>query len=163
MRRQLNSYDLLGDCYRVQKKYDLAEESLRDALRLDPTEYNVYLTLANVYFDNGKYDRALENLRKAIALDPKREYAYLGMAETYAKLNDFPRAIENQKILIKISPASERYYWLASYYHSNKDDAAAIDTLRKSIAIDPSYKDSYNLFRTVCEAGGGLDPLHQAA
>ena len=98
------SYDLLGDCYRVKKKYDLAEESLRDALRLDPTEYNVYVTLANVYFDNGKYDLALENLQKAIALDPKREYAYLGMAETYAKLNNFPRAIENQNIVIRISP-----------------------------------------------------------
>jgi tetratricopeptide (TPR) repeat protein len=154
----VKSYYLLGDCYRVQKKYDLAEETLRDALRLDPTEYNGYLTLANVYFDNGKYPLALEYLQKAIALDSKREYAYLGMAETYAKLKDFPRAIENQNILVKISPASDRYYWLASYYHSNKDDAAALDTLRKSIAIDPLYKYSYNLFRTVSEAGGGLDP-----
>lgn len=154
----VKSYYLLGDCYRVKKKYDLAEESLRDALRLDPTEYNGYLTLANVYFDNGKYDLALENLRKAITLDPKREYAYVGMAETYAKLNNFPRAIENQNIVVKMSPVANKYYWLASYYHSNKDDGAALDTLRKSIAIDPNYKYSYNLFRTVSEAGGGLDP-----
>lgn len=154
----LASYELLGECYRVKKKYDLAEESLRDALRLGPTEYNVYVRLANVYFDNEKYDLALENLQKAIALDSKREYAYLGMAETYAKLNNFPRAIENQKIVVSISPVANKYYWLASYYHSNKDDAAALDTLRKSIAVDPNYKYSYNLFRTVSEAGGGLDP-----
>ena len=154
----LDSYALLGESYRITKKYDLAEESLRDALRLGPTEYNVYVRLANVYFDNEKYDQALENLQKAIALDPKREYAYLGMAETYAKLKDFPRAIENQKIVVNISPVANKYYWLASYYHSNKDDAAALDTLRKSIAIDPGYKYSYNLFRTVSEAGGGLDP-----
>src|SRR5260370_33050884 len=154
----LASYELLGECYRIKKKYDLAEESLRDALRLGPTEYNVYVRLANVYFDNAKYDLALENLRKAIALDPKREYAYLGMAETYAKLNNFPRAIENQKIVVNISPVANKYYWLASYYHSNKDDAAALETLRKSIAIDPNYKYSYNLFRTVSEASGGLDP-----
>jgi tetratricopeptide (TPR) repeat protein len=114
--------------------------------------------LANVYFDNGKYDPALEYLRKAIALDPKREYAYHGLAETYAKLKDFPAAIENQNTLIKISPAADRYYWLASYYHSNKDDAPALDALRKSLAIDPTYRDSYDLFRTVSEAGGGLDP-----
>jgi len=153
----LASYELLGESYRRKGKYDLAEESLRDALRLGPAEYNVYVRLANVYFDNGKYDPALENLQKAIALDPKREYAYLGMAETYAKLKDFARAIENQKIVVNISPVANKYYWLASYYHSNKDDAAALDTLRKSIAIDPNYKYSYNLFRTVSEAGGGLD------
>ncbi len=154
----VEGYYVLGDCYRVQKKYDLAEESLRDALRLDPTEYNGYLTLANVYYDNGKYDPALEYLRKAIALDPKRENAYIGMGQTYAKLEDFPHAIENQNTLVKISPAAENYYWLASYHHSNKDDTAALDALRKSIATDPTYKDSYNLFRTVSEAGGSLDP-----
>jgi tetratricopeptide (TPR) repeat protein len=150
------SYELLGECYRIEKKYDLAAESLRDALRLGPTDYTVFVRLANVYYDNHQYAAALENLQKAIALDPKQEYAYVGMAETYAKLNDFPRAIENQNILIKISPSAERYYWLASYYRGNKDYVPALDALRKSIAIDPDYQAAYDLFRTVSEQSGDL-------
>jgi tetratricopeptide (TPR) repeat protein len=152
------SYALLGESYRLKEKYDLAEESMRDALRLGPTNYHVYVMLARVYFDNQKYPPALENLQKAIALDPKQESAYMLIVATYAKLKDFPRAIENQSILVKISPSADTYYVLASMYWRNKDHAAALDALRKSIAIDPDYKDSYDLFRTVCKESAGLDP-----
>ena len=86
----VTSYDLLGDCYRVQKKYDLAEESLRDALRLDPTEYNVYVTLANVYFDNEKYDLALENLPESDCAGPQAGICLSGNGGNLRKAERFP-------------------------------------------------------------------------
>jgi len=155
------SYEVLAECYRLKGQYDLAEESVRDALRLNPASDTAYVRLGQIYHDSKKFDQALESLRKALALDPKQEYAYFGMAQTYKEMHDLPRAIENQNAAIKISPSAKNYYWLGYFYEDSSDYEAAIAALRKSIAADPDYRYSYTLFRQICQKQGDLAPYRQ--
>ena len=75
-----NSYRvhlLLGEAYRMMKKYDASESEFQKALELKPKDPAVYLGLATLYWQAKEYDKALPDLQDALARrpnDPEASY-----------------------------------------------------------------------------------------
>lgn len=75
-----NSYRvhlLLGEAYRMMKKYEASEAEYRRSLELKPQEPAVHLGLATLYWQTKDYDKALPELQEALAgrpHDPEASY-----------------------------------------------------------------------------------------
>ncbi len=71
----------LASHYRENKKFDLALELLKEAVRIDPTDENAYQNLALTYKDLRNYPEALKAEQASLALAPDRSDAqgFLGM------------------------------------------------------------------------------------
>ena len=75
-----NSYRvhlLLGEAYRMMKKYDASEAEYRRSLELKPQEPAVHLGLATLYWQRKEYDKAIPELQDALAgrpHDPEASY-----------------------------------------------------------------------------------------
>ena len=75
-----NSYRvhlLLGESYRMMKKYEASEAEYKRSLELKPQEPAVHLGLATLYWQKKEYDKALPELQDALAgrpHDPEASY-----------------------------------------------------------------------------------------
>lgn len=122
-----NAY--LGDLLYHTNREDDAEPYLVAALKLQPDSGMANIALGMVRLKQRKFAEARAILEKAIAGDPKNHlvfyrYAYLLSRE-----------------------AGDEYGFVSSF---GKDDAAKMrDALRKAIALNPSFTESYELLAYV--------------
>lgn len=75
--KEYRAHVLLGYIYGAQQKLDLASASFAHAIKLEPTDKEVYLLKAQVDFFRNKQVEALAAAQKAVALDPKYAEAQL--------------------------------------------------------------------------------------
>ena len=68
-------YSQLGDIYRYQKKYKLAETAFKNVLKINADFVNVHYKLADIYLKQGKQIEALREFKKVIELTPDSERA----------------------------------------------------------------------------------------
>ena len=85
-----------GSIYERQKKYELAEESFRKVLTMDPKNAQALNYLGYMLADRGvRLDEALGYIRKAVALDPQNG-AYLdSLGWAYYRLGNYDMAEDN--------------------------------------------------------------------
>jgi len=68
---------LLGEAYRMMKKYEASKAEYQRALELKPKDSSVHLGLATLYWQAKEYDKALPELQDALAgrpNDPEASY-----------------------------------------------------------------------------------------
>jgi TolB-like protein/DNA-binding winged helix-turn-helix (wHTH) protein/Flp pilus assembly protein TadD len=102
----------------------------------------------------GVNDEARALYRKALALDPKFARAYAGLAMAYAMeyrlqpWDDASAALRRAQELAEsarlIDPDIPEVYWALAFVHvQSRRFEAAIESLDKAIALNPSYADAY--------------------
>ena len=92
----LRCYVWLGHVQMWQKKYDLAEKNLKEALRFDPNESHALDYLSRLYYQTGRYEKSKEYLvRYASTADGIRN------SEVPAALNHLDTLIARQSQLTK--------------------------------------------------------------
>lgn len=79
----LDNYFSLALDYYKEEKYNEAEESIKEFLRLNPKVVIAYNILGDIYKITKKYDLALENYEIAIKLDNSFSKAYSNIADIY--------------------------------------------------------------------------------
>ncbi len=103
--KEYRGHVLMGYIYAAQQKLDLASASFARAIRLEPTDKEVYLVKAQADFFRNKHAEALAAAQKAVALDPKYGEAQLLVG---ALLKDDPKrrpeAIAALRAAIDINP-----------------------------------------------------------
>jgi tetratricopeptide (TPR) repeat protein len=89
-----NSYRvhlLLGEAYRMMKKYVASEAEYRRSIELKPQEPAVHLGLATLYWQTKEYDKALPELQDALAgrpHDPEASYLMGDILVTRRQFSD---------------------------------------------------------------------------
>jgi len=68
-------YCTLGSSYNKQNKNKLAEESFKNALKINPDFANAHYGIAQVYYQQNRIKEMQEELQKVITLDPNSEEA----------------------------------------------------------------------------------------
>jgi serine/threonine protein kinase/tetratricopeptide (TPR) repeat protein len=89
------AYAALGDCLRVQKRYDEARGYYLDALEFDPDYARGQTSLGNLLKDLGQLDEAIACYRKALALDPNYSWAHLDLANALRDAGQFDESLEH--------------------------------------------------------------------
>jgi len=143
-------YETLGFMYYLDKKYELAIDTLNKALispKATAKEY-VYNSLGLAYMDMGKDEEAISNYLKACEMNPKYSTPYYNMGVYYYQKGDFPKAIENFEKNVELG--GEDYSCSLNYigiiYSNEGLYDKAIDAFKRGIDLGSDNADLfYNL------------------
>jgi tetratricopeptide (TPR) repeat protein len=93
----------LGATYMRMGESALAEQSLREALKLDPAFDEAMYNLAEVLRDSAP-DEAEELYRKSLEIDPNYAEAYRGLAFVFYDAKQFEKAEDHARRALKLNP-----------------------------------------------------------
>ena len=88
-----------------EKKYDLSAEEYRLAIKLNPTDQNLYLDRGEADLLGFNFDEATKDYTKALELDPGNAHAYCGLAIVHERSGDPTKAIELYDKAVASDPA----------------------------------------------------------
>ena len=87
-----------------EKQYALAEASLLDAMKLEPTYAMAANNLGFVYFKDGKHADAIKWFETTLKLDPSRGVAYLNLGDAYAASRESEKAKAAWRTYLELLP-----------------------------------------------------------
>ena len=155
-------YNNLGNAFHGQKKFYMAIQSYKKAIKLNPNYSNAYINLGVTLKDQGKLDEAIEVYNKSILINPHSADAYynLGNALQYqGKLDEAIKAYDNA---LSISPnLVDAYINKGTVLNSQENLDAAIDIFNKAISLKINNPEAHqNLSLTLlnsCRYKEGFD------
>jgi tetratricopeptide (TPR) repeat protein len=157
-------YRIIGFCYEMSGKNDLAIKNLESALNIEVSRsakrYAIF-ELGKIYFTSGQIVKAQEYLKEANQLfeDSELEYKtalayYLGFAAYFEK--NFPLAQKHFNFVIQrgkdYKTLASGYFGLAHLHYQHKEYEALIDTSEKIMRLDDTFFDKETLGYFLCEA-----------
>ena len=148
-------YALLSRVYFDMKEFEKAQDIAQKAYKLDKNNVTTLLVLGDINYRNKDYKTALKYYEHAANNEKVSPLPLVKTAETYQMLQKDKKAKEIfAKILKNNSGCSQAYYHMALY-----DKDREIPYLKKSVALNLTYKDAWiDLARVEIEKQN----LHQA-
>ncbi len=136
----------LGAVYGNQGRLDLAEESYKTAIRVQPEFVPARINLSLLYNHQGKKDEAAKLLREAIDYQPAYAdgHYYLGLllAEDPRQMPDALKELEQAANLASDRPRIHYNYALALQQQDRWQESA--DELKLALRLDPDSADYAN-------------------
>lgn len=134
----------LRDCYAEQDNCIQKEISLKKSLKLNPRDYEAYISLGWLYENQEKFTLADEAFKKAIAIYPLSDDAYLGLGFCYSHQERFSEAEELWRRGLEINPRScQLYLALGNCYNYQAKREQAEESFRKVLDINPKNEEAY--------------------
>ncbi|HVB29736.1 MAG TPA: DUF3857 domain-containing protein [Terriglobia bacterium] len=145
-----------------------AQDSLQQALRLDPNLERAWVGMAVVHFARNENEEGLAALHKAIALNPKDSMPYQVMARVLKHFGRTQEAIETLRELLKQVPDQrEAQVELGSMLLDQKNYSEAVQLLEAAVKSDPASPTiQLNLARAYAASGDigkAMDAFKKAA
>ncbi|MFH1449089.1 MAG: tetratricopeptide repeat protein [bacterium] len=146
--------------YLKEKKYSLAINEYKTALKINPYYKEAYYQLALAYFGKNNLTKAEENFKEAIKLDQYYFDAHNDLGLLYEEQGKLEEALKKYDQAKEIAPGNPKvYYNLGSLYHKKNDLKKAIVNYIKVLKIDPRHVLSYlNLGSLFLIEGKYYDP-----
>jgi len=151
----------LGNLLLRTGNLERAEQSYRQALRVDARNADAYLNLGNLLAAAGRDAEARECLQKALKLAPGLLEAHMSMGRLEERAGNWAAAEDSFRRVTQAAPRyAPAYLMLGGVSKARGQWAAAEEHLRRALAVDPGYADAY------CNLGNLLrerDRLTEAA
>lgn len=114
---------------------------LKQAIKLDPNNYNYTYELGYAYYLTQDYDNSIKVYKKATKLKEASEETYQLLGNVYEAKGQFEEALKiYNKGLNKFPSSGELYYEKGNMY---KDKKEGLKYYEKGIQVDPMYADNY--------------------
>jgi Flp pilus assembly protein TadD len=135
--------------YNLAGSNDLAESSLREALRLSPTNAAANLNLGLLCSELERFSEAEKAFRVALKSDPKSAVAAYNLGVLLAKSNS-DESLRWCRVARDLRPTEPKYaYTLAYFQNAAGQPLDAITTLEKLLEQSPPHADSYALLASL--------------
>ncbi len=141
-------------------KIQEAIKLFEDALKLNPTSFDVCSKLGLLTFQAGNLDNSINYFKKTLLLDPKSSLGYSNLGLIYSKLNNKDLALQNYLKAYEID--SQNFlvnYNLGNHYFSNNDDKNAEKFYQLSIELKPQHFYPYNNLFQLYDRSNNLEKL----
>ena len=143
-------YSLMSRIYIKNGDFEKANTVATKAYNYNLSNINTLLTLGDIAYKNNKYKQALKYYKKAAKSRSSVTEAKLKLADTYAKLNNTKTSVSIYEKLIKTDATAYK----AFYHVALNNPDAELNYLKKSVAINPYFKDGWiDLSRIMIENG----------
>lgn len=141
------SYELRGEFYLENKKYDLAIKDFQKALSLNKYDkFSDNFKIANIYEQKGDSLTALSLYKRLTNIQPKSFNDYINLAKAFDKIGDKDNALKNYTNGIHLDPNSDYGYRLrGSYQYDQGNYKEVILDFNKSISISSKIISDYNI------------------
>jgi len=124
----------------------LAVYHFREAVRIYPDYFNVYIDMARVALMTGEYQVGLDAVEKAIELDPENQYSYYFSLSLLEKTGDYETYLKHAQILFDLAENQESYGGLSRGYFLLKEYQKSKDVLLDGLSKYPDNEGlKYNL------------------
>lgn len=145
--------------YRLAKKFDLAEATVRRVLARSKDNAEAYKNLALIYYDQGQYRLAEVVSANARKLDEKDPGIYNNLGMIYLKLNDRPRALaEFQKAVSLDEKFAPGYLNIGAMALSYRDYVGAERAFAHAVQLDPTSYEGQLYLAYALDGQKGRDP-----
>lgn len=132
-------YRLGNILYNQFEEYDLAIESYKKALKIDPDFIEALCDLGCVYIVLEEHEKAYENFKKVITLRYGDPGVYIDVGQAYYAIGSFDLAIENLKKAIDLNPDYiEASILLGQAYFQVEEYQLAIESFDRVLEIFPN-------------------------
>jgi tetratricopeptide (TPR) repeat protein len=145
-------------------KYDKAEKDFENAIDIDKSYIDPYISRGEMYLQNGDYQSAKYDLDEAILIDPKNWYAYYlrGVANMrlatskYSRMNEY--AINDFTSSIALESSYENgksFYYRGKVYQFTNNDNSCADFYQ---ACEFNTLDACEIIDQICRPKTGFKP-----
>ena len=136
-----------GNVYVKLKDTVKFENAYENAIKLAPTNVDVYVHRATNYFQFELYDKALIDLKKALEIDEVNSDALVLKARVYEKQKKYEEVIKQSDYLISLSVELPAAYILKSYanFYLDRFDEA-INEAYNALLVDDKNRDMQDNF-----------------
>lgn len=132
-------YALLSRVYFDMKEFEKAQDIALKAYKIDRNDVTSLLVLGDIEFRNKNYKAALKYYESAASNEKKSPLPMVKTAEAYQMLDKDKKAKEIiAKILKNHADCYQAYYYMALF-----DKDREVTYLKKSIALNLTYKDAW--------------------
>ncbi|CAD1810683.1 TPR repeat family protein [Candida parapsilosis] len=100
------AHTLKGHEYFANDNYEMAMESFRVSLLLDPRHFNALYGIGMIYMNLGEYHKADYHFRKAISINPINIILICCVGMVLEKLNKKPMALKQYELACKLQPSN---------------------------------------------------------
>jgi tetratricopeptide (TPR) repeat protein len=170
----------LAECLMDDGQLDAALEQYKVIADANPEDAQTYVRMAEIYRQDGKFDLALENLKKAGSMVQDSMEVPYNMAAVYQAQGRYDDAIQVLMELLKKTEKSDGNYSqseknnralflerLGTAYRDNNQDAAAVDSFRKMLALgdenaERGYQQIIDTYREAKEWQKATDAAKEA-
>ncbi len=98
----------LGISYRAIRRYSQAEEFLREAVKLAPSNVKYKLALADLLYEKGKYEECKNLYTQILSIDSKNQKALFRMGNIYFREGKFQDALRYYEEVLKHNPDDKK-------------------------------------------------------
>ncbi len=149
----VSAWNNLGTIAYQTRRFPLAEQRFREALKQDPTAYEPLVNLGGVLVTLHKLDEALEvNVHAALAR-PNDALAESQLGMTYFELGQFDLAVKHLERARQLDPAhfSHPQRYLAEIHLRRGEKRAAADVLEDFLIHHPDYPQAAKVRENIVE------------
>lgn len=119
-----------GRSYEELKQTQQAKADFDEVIRLEPNNFNAYLSLAKLFYDEGSYNKSLLNVAKAIKLNDDSEEAFFIKGRGEHHLGFSKEALESYSQAINLNNNfGDAYLYRGAVKVSMKYKSACADFL----------------------------------
>jgi tetratricopeptide (TPR) repeat protein len=149
--------------YYFLHQYGQAEQSCRQALRLNPRYGAAYLLLGIVEVKQKDFNGALTDIERAVSTDPGEAIFHRELGEAMFQAGKPAGAGKELDTALRLNPKdAEGYYWQAKLLASEGAKQRAIAELNTSIELKPGYTEAYQELAQLYKETGQPDQAAKA-
>jgi tetratricopeptide (TPR) repeat protein len=151
--RFANAWNTLGTIAYQTRRFPLAEERFRQALKQDPTSYEPLVNLGGVLVTLHRLDEALAVNVQAAMTRPNDALANSQLGMTYFELGQFDAAVKYLERARKLDPAhfSHPQLFLAEIHLRRGQKGEAASVLEEFLAHHPDYPQAEKMRQSIVE------------
>ncbi len=135
--------------------------TLADAIALDKTDFNLYVSYADQLSQSEQPDEALkqlDNAAKLISNSEDAETVLLAQIKIYLATETLPARIDElqKELADKKDPSAARWHRLARYFEANRQTAEATTAIKTAVELDPKSIPILTWAARIHEASGNM-------
>lgn len=140
-------YKLLGNAFQALGQPTQAQDSYRQALRLQPNFAEVYANLGSLYAQHKNWGKAIECFRRALRLQPQLAAAYRNFAKVWEQVGNERQALDCWQRAVEIEPnwaGATDHLVLGNRWVKLGQWEMGETCYRRAIARDPQLLDAWH-------------------
>lgn len=138
------SYQARAGCHLQLKNFTSAIQDYKQAVKLDPTNFEIFINRGIAYTYMTEYTKAIEDFNMAIKLEPDSANAFFNRGHAYVYTGKYVKAINDYNQAIILNPENANFFCGRAKICSHlNQDLEAINDYTRAIRLELGCIDAY--------------------
>ena len=134
-----------GAAWLESGKYDEALSDIRNAIRVNPTLVQNWVSLGVIMTERKQMESAEEAFNKAITIDPENPKPRTALGEAFFRTGNFEKSLQAFELARKLAPNDPRILnSIGTVFHALDRKPEAIAVFDRAISLSPHYAEALN-------------------